>query len=85
MTNTPKKSMLPDLNELGSIASKLFKDLKKSITEISHNYHEKRKDEHPHKAESKETHEKGSHKESKAKHDVKPEEKSETSEHKTKP
>ena len=35
------KSMLPDLKEVTSIASKLFKDVKKSVTEIIDEYKEK--------------------------------------------
>ena len=35
------KSMLPDLKDVTSIASKLFKDMKKSVTEIVHDYKEK--------------------------------------------
>ena len=37
------KSKLPDLNELGSMASKLFKDLKTSVCGIIDDY----KDKHP--------------------------------------
>ena len=36
------KSKLPDLKELGSITSKLFKDLKTSVTEIISEYKQKR-------------------------------------------
>ena len=37
------KSKLPDMNEITSMASKLFKDVKKSITEIISDY----KNNHP--------------------------------------
>lgn len=36
------KSKFPDLKELGSMTSKLFKDIKESVTEIIHDYKEKR-------------------------------------------
>ncbi len=37
------KSKLPDLSEIGQMASKLFKDIKKSICEIADAYQAKRK------------------------------------------
>lgn len=36
------KSKMPDMNEIGSIASKLFKDIKKSVDEIITDYKQKR-------------------------------------------
>lgn len=36
------KSKLPDLSEIGSMASKLFKDVKKSVGEIATDYNKKR-------------------------------------------
>ena len=42
------KSKIPDLNEITSIAGKLFKDVKKSIAEIIADYKQK----HPQKSES---------------------------------
>lgn len=36
------KSKVPDMNEIGSIASKLFKDIKKSVDEIIADYKNKR-------------------------------------------
>lgn len=36
------KSKLPDLNELGSMASKLFNGIKTSVQEIVHDYKQKR-------------------------------------------
>jgi len=42
------KSKLPDLNELGSMAGKLFKDIKSSVCEIMDDYKQK------HPAETKE-------------------------------
>ncbi len=41
MADTPK-SKLPNLDEISGIAGKLFKDVKKSITEIVADYKEKR-------------------------------------------
>lgn len=38
------KSKLPDLNELGSMAGKLFKGLKSSVNEIVDDYKKKRED-----------------------------------------
>lgn len=38
------KSKLPDLKELTDMTTKLFKDVKKSVTEIAHAYQEKRKE-----------------------------------------
>jgi len=38
------KSKLPDLGELGSMAGKLFKDVKNSVCEIADAYKEKRKE-----------------------------------------
>lgn len=38
------KSKLPDLNELSSMAGKLFKDVKKSVCEIADAYKAKRKE-----------------------------------------
>ncbi len=35
------KEKLPSLNEVGSMASKLFKDIKKSVTEIAEDYKSK--------------------------------------------
>ena len=35
-------SKFPDLNEITSIAGKLFTDIKRSVTEIVHEYQEKR-------------------------------------------
>tara|TARA_Y100000588_G_scaffold393874_1_gene511686 strand:+ start:2307 stop:2615 length:309 start_codon:yes stop_codon:yes gene_type:complete len=40
-----KKSKLPDMQELGSMASKLFKDVKKSVTEIVNDYKKNRDEE----------------------------------------
>ncbi len=37
------KSKLPDLGELGGMASKLFKDVKKSVCEIADDYKAKHK------------------------------------------
>ena len=37
-----KKSSLPDINELSSMASKLFKDVKASVSEIICTYKNKR-------------------------------------------
>ena len=37
-----KKSKLPDLKELGTMTSKLFKDIKKSVTEIIQDYKDQR-------------------------------------------
>lgn len=42
------KSKLPDLNELGSMASKLFKDIKTSVCGIIDDY----KDKHPAETEA---------------------------------
>ncbi len=42
MADTPKQSKLPNLDEISGIASKLFKDVKKSVTEIVSDYKEKR-------------------------------------------
>ncbi len=36
------KSKLPDMKELGEITSKLFKDIKTSVSEIIHTYQMKR-------------------------------------------
>ena len=36
------KSKMPDLNEIGSIAGKLFKDIKKSVSEIISDYKQQR-------------------------------------------
>jgi hypothetical protein len=36
------KSMLPDMNEITSIAGKLYKDVKNSVTEIIQDYKQKR-------------------------------------------
>lgn len=36
------KSKMPDMNEIGSIASKLFKDIKRSVDEIITDYKQKR-------------------------------------------
>lgn len=44
MTDNPKKSKLPDLDEVTSIVGKLFNDVKKSVTEIVDDYKEKRAD-----------------------------------------
>lgn len=38
------KSKLPDMNELGSMASKLFKDVKSSVCNIIDDYKQKRAD-----------------------------------------
>ena len=38
------KSKLPDLGELGSMAGKLFKDVKSSVCEIIDAYKDKRKE-----------------------------------------
>ncbi len=38
------KSKLPDMNELGSMAGKLFKDVKSSVMEIIHDYKQKHED-----------------------------------------
>ncbi|OGV44409.1 MAG: hypothetical protein A3F46_06335 [Legionellales bacterium RIFCSPHIGHO2_12_FULL_42_9] len=38
---TDMKSMLPDLKDVTSIANKLFKDVKKSVSEIVSDYKEK--------------------------------------------
>ena len=35
------KSKLPDLNELGSMAGKLYKDIKQSVVEIIDDYKQK--------------------------------------------
>ena len=48
------KSMLPDLKDVTNIATKLFKDMKKSVTEIVSDYKEK------HCREEKATHAKHS-------------------------
>ncbi len=37
-----EKSKLPDLEELGSMTSKLFNGIKKTVNEIMHDYKEKR-------------------------------------------
>ena len=67
MAKSPKKSSLPDLEEISGVASKLFKDLKKSVTEIVSDYKSKReeqpKDKAPKKKPTKETAEKESKKE----------------------
>ena len=42
MADSPKKSKLPDLNEVTNIAGKLFGDLKKSLCEIVDDYKAKR-------------------------------------------
>ncbi|MDI1352255.1 MAG: hypothetical protein PSV35_05720 [bacterium] len=39
------KSKLPDLKELGSMTSKLFNGIKQSVTEIVHDYKQKRAEE----------------------------------------
>lgn len=50
------KSKLPDLNELGAIANKLFKDVKSSISEIITDYKNKHAESEPEKkAEPKKT------------------------------
>ena len=41
---TPKASKWPDLNEIGGIITKLGKDLKKSVCEITSDYQAKRKE-----------------------------------------
>lgn len=38
------KSKLPDMKEVGSIATKLYKDLRTSVTEIIHDYKKKREE-----------------------------------------
>jgi len=38
------KSKLPDMKEVGSIATKLYKDLKTSVSEIIHDYKKKREE-----------------------------------------
>jgi len=43
MNDKQKKSALPDLGEVTSMATKLFKDVKNSVTEIVGDYQEKRK------------------------------------------
>jgi hypothetical protein len=50
-----KKSKLPDLNELGSMAGKLFKDIKNSVTDIVKDYKEKREVGEEEKAKAPET------------------------------
>ncbi|MDA9272202.1 hypothetical protein N9Q05_02345 [bacterium] len=47
------KSKIPDLNELGSMASKLYKGLKTSIDEIIVDYKKKHADDVKPKAEKK--------------------------------
>ncbi len=41
---TDSKSKFPDMKELGAIASKLFKDIKNSVTDILEDYKKKRDD-----------------------------------------
>lgn len=55
MTKQSKKSKFPDLNEVVSIAGKLFDDLKKSVTEIIHNYKRKREEPTEHKEHKQKT------------------------------
>lgn len=58
------KSKLPDLSEIGSMASKLFKDVSKSVGEIITDYKEKRENQdEPVKQQAKETKETNQQKE----------------------
>ncbi len=68
-----KKSKMPDLKELGSMASKLFGDIKESVSEIIKDYKEK----HPPEAKPDDTKAEASPKEAKpedTKDDTKPKE-----------
>ncbi len=42
MSEKSKKSKLPDINECTTIASKLYKDIKQSVSEIITDYKDKR-------------------------------------------
>lgn len=47
------KSKIPDLNEIGNMAGKLFKDVKKSVCEIAADYKAKHNESNKPKAKAK--------------------------------
>ncbi len=61
------KSKLPDLKELGEMTSKLFKDIKNSVSEIVDTYKQKHPQSEKAEAPSKKAAEDGSAKEKKKK------------------